>query len=85
MKTTKVDVGDILRRVPLEVRIRVAVEAYFLNQKGGSFFVPVDETGEPLPELVEHNRRILEETEELIDLLLREIRKWKKDRGIVEE
>lgn len=77
-----VDLTDILKRVPLEDRIRIVVEVYALGKCGGSVFVPLGEDGEPNREVENINCKILKETEELLDLLLTEIREWKKDVGM---
>jgi hypothetical protein len=69
----------ILKEIPLEIRLKVAIQAYFIAEEGGSFFMPLDENGNDLPEVVEKNEECFKKAKPIIDLVLKELEEWKKD------
>lgn len=69
----------VLKNIPLEIRLKVAIEAYFVGKYGGSFFVPLDDDGQGNVEVIQKNRECLEKAQPVIDLVLEEIKQWKLD------
>lgn len=76
-------ISDILKEIPLETRVKVSIEAYFIKEYGGCFLLPLDKNGEPIPEAVEANRICFEKSKELVSWVLEDIKKW-KDEGCPE-
>lgn len=72
-------IKEIMKQTPLETRIKVTVQAHFLKENGGSFLIPLDENGDEIAEVVEHNEKILAKTQPLIDDILNDIKEWKAD------
>lgn len=72
-------VDKILKETPLEIRIKVTIQAHFLREYGGALLMPLDENGEDLPQAVEANRKCMEKCEPLLRQVLDEIKGWKKD------
>ncbi len=70
---------EILKKTPLEVRVKVSIEAYFLSEYGGTLLMPLDEDGDDIPEAVEANRKCFEKAEPLLKAVLDDIEQWKKD------
>lgn len=69
----------MFKSIPLDVRLRVAIEAYFLVEGRGSLLMPLDENGNEIPEVVEHNRKCLDKAKPIIELVLKELRGWEED------
>lgn len=69
----------ILKRTPLETRIKVTIQAHFLMEYGGTILMPLDENGNDLPEAVEDNKKCIEKAEPLLKAVLSDIEKWKAD------
>ena len=72
-------INDLNIEVPLDVRIEVSVQAYFLHLRGGSFLMPADETSEKYKMVAEKNSEILKEARPVIDLVLQKIKEWEED------
>lgn len=77
MKNELID--KILKEIPLETRVKVSIEAYFIAEYGGTFFMPLDKNGNDTPESVEANRKCFEKAEPLLKLVLDDIKEWKED------
>lgn len=69
----------VLKNIPLETRLKVAIEAYFVVKYGGSFFVPLDNDGQGNAEVIQRKRECLEKVQPVIDLVFEEIKQWKLD------
>lgn len=72
-------IEDIMKRTPLEIRVKVAIQAYFINEFGGTMLMPLDENGNELPEAVAANKICFDKAQPLLDHVLEEIKKWKED------
>ena len=72
-------IDKILRETPLETRIKVTIQAYFLMEYGGTMLMPLDKNGNDIPEAVEANRKCMEKCNPLLKQVLDEIKQWKKD------
>ena len=72
-------ITNILKKIPLETRIKTTIEAFFIAEFGGTFFVPIDEDGNELLEAVEANNKCFKKAEPLVKNVLKEIEDWKKD------
>ena len=72
-------IDKILKKTPLETRVKVSIEAYFIAEYGGTFFMPLDENGNDIPEAVEANRKCFEKSEPLLKAVLDHIKQWKDD------
>lgn len=75
----------MLKETPLEIRVKVAIEAWCLNEFGGTFFMPIDEDGNDVPEAVEANEKCFEKSESLVAHVLDRIKEWKEDNNITVE
>lgn len=69
----------ILKETPLETRIKVAIEAFFIHTEGGSFFVPLNEKGEEDEEVMKRNSEIIKKAQPLLNSILKEIEEWRND------
>ena len=78
-KDDKFSFKDLLKNISLEIRIKVAIEAYFISKYGGSLIMPLDENGNDIPEVVEKNIKCLEKANPIINIVLDEIKKWKNN------
>ncbi len=72
-------IDKLLKKTPLEIRIKVAIEAFFITEYGGTFFMPLDEDGNDIPEAVEANRKCFEKAEPLLKHIMEDIKGWKED------
>jgi hypothetical protein len=75
-------ISDILKRIPLEVRVKVTIESYLIIKHGGQMSLPVDKNGGDTPEAIEilaKNHKILEEHKDLVKWVLDDIKEWKED------
>ena len=72
-------ISDMLKEIPLETRVSVTIESYFIKEYGGYFFIPLDKDGNDIPEAVEANRICFEKSKELVKMILEDIEGWKKD------
>lgn len=72
-------IEKILKETPLETRVKVSIEAHFIAEYGGTFFMPLDENGNDISEAVEANRKCFEKAEPLLKAVLDDIKQWKKD------
>jgi len=70
---------DLKTRVPLETRLKVCVQAHFLSKEGLFLGVPCDSKGEPIKEAMEERERVLKKAEPLIDMILKDVKRWKDD------
>jgi hypothetical protein len=71
--------GRILKDIPLEVRLEIAIQAHFIYEGSGSFLIPLDINGNDIPEAVEHNQKCLDKAKPIIELVMNELEEWKKD------
>lgn len=69
----------LMRETPLETRIKVTVQAYYVNKYNGSFVIPLDKNGDEIPEVMEANLKCLKKAQPLVNELLKEIEQWKSD------
>jgi len=72
-------IDRMLKKTPLETRVKVTIRSYFITQHGGTLLTPLDENGDAIPEAVETNRKCFEEAEPLLKAVLEDIKKWKED------
>jgi len=72
-------IKEYLKKSPLESRIKVTIQYWFLSEYGGTPFMPLDDNGEEIPEAVEANRICYEKAQPLIDMVMRKIEQWRKD------
>lgn len=72
-------INKMLKEIPLETRVKVTIQSYFLTEFGGSIFMPLDENGDDIPEVVEANTKCYEMAKPLIEMVMEDIEKWKKD------
>lgn len=72
-------IEKIRKRTPIETRIKVAIEAYFIMKHGGSFFMPASEEGEEYEEICRINSVACEEAKPLIETVLKDIDQWVED------
>jgi len=70
---------EMLKKVPLESRVRVAIDCYFINKHGGSLLMPASEEGEEYDEIMRINGIAQGEAKPIIDMVLKEIEGWKED------
>jgi hypothetical protein len=63
-------IDRLLNETTLETKIKVAIESYFIANKGGSFFIPVDDNGTPDKKTEAKNKRILKQAKPIVDLVL---------------
>lgn len=73
------DFSERLKQIPLESRVRVAIDSHFIRKYGGSLFIPASEEGEEYDEIMKRNGIAHEEAKSLIDIVLKEIEGWKED------
>jgi len=78
-KEENFDIRESLKQIPLDIRLKVAIQAYFIDKMGGTILIPLDENGNDIPEVVELNNKILEHAKPIIDLVLEEYENWKLD------
>jgi hypothetical protein len=71
--------------IPLEIRVEVAIQAHFIKENGGSMLVPLDKDGNDILEVTQINSKCLEMAQPIIDVVLEEIKEWKKEKGIKEK
>lgn len=64
---------DIRFNIPLAISVKVAMEMHFLNEEGGYFFLPADETSKESQEAYSKNSEILSKAKPIIDVVLEEI------------
>ena len=70
-------IKDLLKNTPLDIRLKVSIQSYFLMKYGGSFFIHHDEEGN---EYVDDETKLaLEESRILEEKLLRVIEIWELD------
>jgi len=79
-KKIKSDVLERIRKtIPIETRIRVALQAHFIYQMGGDMFIHHNEKGE---EIEDGNTTIQviagKQADELAPMILKEIEGWVK-------
>lgn len=67
------------KRIPLKIRIEVAIQAYFIAELCGSYFMPVDEESEEYKKLSEINQKAFDEANPLIEIVMEEVSEWVKD------
>lgn len=72
-------IEKILRETPLETRIKITIQAYFLMEYGGTMLMPLDENGKDLPEALDANRKCMEKCNPLLKEVLNDIKQWKTD------
>jgi hypothetical protein len=77
MKSEKL--SEMFGKIPLDVRLKVAIQAHFIYEGGGSFLMPLDINGNDIPEAVEHNQKCLDKAKPIIELVMNELEEWKKD------
>ena len=70
---------EYTKQIPLVTRITVALQAHFLHEGGGTFFMPMDEEGNDIPEAVAKNKECFDKAQPIIDLVLGTINDWKQD------
>lgn len=76
MRSKKFD--DLVKKVPLEIRIEVTVQSHFLHHNGGTMFMPADESSPEYALAYEANRKALQGSSELIKELLDAVKEWKE-------
>jgi len=72
---------ELRKNTSLEIRIRVSIQAYLLHKNGISFFIPLNEDGSDVKEYREKYNKILKEAEEIIGLVLENVKEW-EDHGM---
>jgi len=65
--------------IPLHIRITVAIQAHFIAERGGSFFMPVDETSDEYKEISKINGEACKEAAPIIKETLRVVEEWIED------
>lgn len=70
---------EIGRRIPLKTRLETTIQVHFISEFGGELLMPLDEKGDPLPEVVEANLKCLEMAKPLIQMILKDVDEWDKD------
>lgn len=75
----KEDFSKMFKSIPLDVRLKVAIEAYFLVEGGGSLLMPLDENGNDIPEVVEPNQTCLDKAKPILDIIKQELEGWERD------
>ena len=71
---------EMVKQVPLSIRLEVTIQAFFLNEYGGAILMPLDENGNGLPEAVEANKKCIEKAAPLIRDVLDAVKQWEKDK-----
>jgi hypothetical protein len=69
---------DLMNSIPLSTRVKTAIEAYFIEKHGGSFFMPASEEGEEYDEIVRINTNAYKEAQPIIDIVLETIKEYEK-------
>jgi len=72
-------IEKILKETPLEIRVKVSVESFFINEYGGTLLMPLDENGNVIDEAVKANEKCIEKAKPLLKIILKSIEQWKKD------
>jgi len=75
MKTIK----ELSFKVPLEIRVKVSIQAHYIHMRGGSILVSLDKDGNENQEEMKINSAAIKEAKPLIDMVLKNIKKWKED------
>lgn len=75
----KKEIDKLLKEIPIETRVGVAIQAYFINEYGGNFFIRLDENGNDIQEDVDTAKKIYDKAKPLIKIVLDEIKEWKED------
>ena len=75
-------IREILKNIPLDVRVKVGIQAEILYANGGSFLVPLDENGEEYPEVTEVNNKGYALAQPVVKSALEIIKEWKEDKSI---
>ena len=68
-----------MKKIPIETKVKVAIENHFIHKLGGSLFMPASEEGEEYDEIMRINALAQKEAQPIIDIVLREIEKWKEN------
>lgn len=72
-------IEKMLKEIPLETRVKVSIQSHFIVEHGGTMLMPLDENGNELPEAIKANKKCFELAEPLVNVVLKEIKKWKED------
>ena len=75
-------IREILKNIPLDVRVKVGIQTEIVHKHGGSFFVPLDENGGEHPDVVEANNKCFAIAEPVVKSALEIIKEWKEDKSI---
>lgn len=77
MKKSNNIISDLTKNIPLETRLKVDIQAFFIDEYGGSFFIEHNENGE---EIKNHNNVLaFEKAHPLIKTIMETIKEWKED------
>lgn len=77
MKKSNNIISEIAKTIPLETRIVVDIQAYFIELYGGTYFQEMDKNGKDI--VNENNKMAFEKAKPLIDSVLETISEWKRD------
>ena len=70
---------QLIKDIPLKIRIKADIEMFFLNKYGGTFFISLDKDGNENQQQMERNKQIIEDCKPLIEHIFESIDKWKQD------
>jgi hypothetical protein len=68
-----------LKKIPLRVRLKTAIQMHCLVEMGGHIFMTADDSTEQYRKEVEKNTEIMKFAQPLIDIVLQDVEEWKKD------
>lgn len=75
----KEDFSKMFKSIPLDVRLKVAIETHFLVEGGGSLLMPLDENGNDIPEVVAKNQECLLKAKPILGIIQKELEGWERD------
>lgn len=72
-------IKKLRKQIPLDIRIRVAIQSFFINKLGGSLFLPIDEQSDEYKVIRDVNNLAFTEAQPLVDDVTECIDVWLKD------
>lgn len=73
------------KKIPLETRIRVDIEAFFIPELGGSFLIRLNKNGTESKIDMKKNQKCWNKAKILTDILLTTIEEWENDNNKIRE
>lgn len=82
---------NVLREIPLDIRLKSAISAYAITAGGGQLFIPADEEyipeGDTIPlaeQIMNKNAEIIAGIQPILDIIDQELKDWVEDGGVIQ-